>query len=75
MSHSEAVAAMPPRPQAQAQDLPDRTSGFQVCCSLMLTIQVMPNLSVHMPNTSPHIERHSFRGRVTALHGERNIKA
>ncbi len=37
----------------RATDAP--TSGFQVCRSLMLTIQVMPNLSVHMPNTSPHI--------------------
>jgi len=27
----------------------------QACVSLMLTIQGMPNRSVHMPNTSPHI--------------------
>lgn len=32
-----------------------RTLPVQACCWLMLTSQVMPKRSVHMPNTSPHI--------------------
>lgn len=33
----------------------DASTPDQVCCSLTLTIHVIPNLSAHMPNTSPHI--------------------
>lgn len=32
-----------------------RYAEGQACCSLMLTSHVMPNRSVHIPNTSPHI--------------------
>ena len=33
----------------------DAVRWRQDCCWVMLTIQGMPNLSVHMPNSSPHI--------------------
>jgi hypothetical protein len=43
--------------EGQVNDLPLWVSwrGGQDCCWVTLTIQGMPNLSVHMPNSSPHI--------------------
>jgi hypothetical protein len=43
--------------KGQVIDLPLVVSwrGGQDCCWVTLTIQGTPNLSVHMPNSSPHI--------------------
>lgn len=50
-----------PRPEVDTEKrsathkVADASTPDQVCCSLTLTIHVIPNLSAHMPNTSPHI--------------------